>query len=217
MLVALMAWLLAGCIVIPAKATVAQSGGVRTPSGGVALSVLFSYDSSPETPKSLGEEMIECVTRGLTETAPGVRLVPEEEFHLAVFGVKPGEVMLRADTIATLLARPDIKRRVGASGLTHLILVGGATRNWPDEGFFVGTGGFGAGVAVGWTGTTRSTRLTASIFELASGGEVGGVQASAEGSQGVGMLLPIAAWGLAQVTHECGPSGEFRDWRCRKS
>jgi hypothetical protein len=167
-LVVLLSGLVAGCIVIPlpAEVKVGQRGDVQAPSSGIALSVLFSHDFSTETSRSLGEEMVECVTRGLAEAAPEVRLVPEEEFHRAVFGVKPGEVLLRADTIGTLLARPDIGQRVSQSGLTHFILVGGATKTYPgpDE-------------------SLRSTQLTASIFELASG-RVGEVLASAEGSQG---------------------------------
>ena len=39
-----------------------------------------------------------------------------------------------------------------------------------------------------WQDATRSTRLTASIFELASGAEVAGVQASPEGHLGVATL-----------------------------
>jgi hypothetical protein len=110
--------------------------------------------------------MVECVTRDLAKAVPEARLVPEEKFHRAVFGVKPGEVFLRADTIRTLLARPDIGQRVRESGLTHLILVGDATKTYP--------------VKLGEL--MRSTQLTASIFELASG-RVGHVLASAEGSQ----------------------------------
>jgi len=180
-LIVLLSGLVAGCIVIPrsAKVEVAQSGDVLTPSGGIALSVLFSRDFSPETLRSFGEEMVECVAHDLAKAAPKVRLVPEEEFHRAIFGVKPGEVLLRADTIKTLLARPDIRQRVAESGLTHLILLEGATGSTPVSR------NRGVGSArVEWM---RSTRLTASIFELASG-QVGHVVASAEGSQGGGAV-----------------------------
>lgn len=183
MLIALMAGLLAGCIVIPAKATVAQTGNVQAPSGGIALSVLFSPDFSPETPKGLGGEMVECITRGLATAAPEVRLVPEEEFYRAVFGVKPGEVPLQADTIGALLARPDIRQRVGESGLTHLILVGGETRHHSGKntGFNPYLGGAGS--------STRHTELFAHIFELASSAEVANVQANAEGAQGAAIIV----------------------------
>lgn len=196
--IALLTGLLAGCIVFPAKPTVYQSGDVKASLGGIALSVLFSHDFSPETPKSLGGEMVECVTRGLAEAAPEVRLVPEEEFYRAVFGVKPGEVLLLAGMIGTLLARPDIRQRVGQSGLTHLILVGGATHhhNRHSEGAMVGYG-----VGGGAASSTRQTQLTASIFELASSAEVG-VQAVAGGSQGVGAIvigLPLV-WGWVHAT-----------------
>ena len=121
-LLALLSRLVAGCIVIPlpaAEVKVAQSGDVQAPSSGIALSVLFSHDFSPETSSSLGEEIVECVTHGLAKEAPEVRLVSEEEFHRAIFGLKPGEVFLQADTIATLLARPDIGQRAREVGVTH--------------------------------------------------------------------------------------------------
>jgi len=165
-LAALLSGLVAGCIVLPAKVEVAQRGDVLTPSGEIALSVLFSHDNSPETPRYLREMMVKCVTDGLAKAALEVRLVSEEEFHRAVFGVKPGEVFLRADTIRTLLARPDISQRVRESGLTHLILVGSPTKTDPDKP------------------GERSTQLTASIFELASI-QVGHVQASAQGGAGL--------------------------------
>jgi hypothetical protein len=197
----LLAGLLAGCMVIPAKAKVAQSGDMQAPSGRIALTVLFSLDFSPETPKSLGAEMVECITRGLTDAAPEVRLVPEVEFYRAVFGVRPGEVLLRADTIGTLLARPDIRQRIGESGLTHLILVGGATHHHSPgriEAPQLAIGGH----------STRSTQLTASIFELASGAEVGGVRASAEGAQGGGIFVFVPlGWVSATESSSCDALG----------
>jgi hypothetical protein len=140
--------------------------------------------------------MVECVTRDLAKAAADVRLVPEEEFYPAVFGVKPGEVSLRADTIATLLARPDIRQRVVESGLTHLILVAGATRHHSGK-FQPWVLGGGMGGAIGGWGSsaTRSTHLTASIFELASG-RATGVEASAEGDQGSFAILPLVVVGL---------------------
>jgi hypothetical protein len=180
MLVVLLSGLVAGCIVpLTAEVHVGQIRDVQAPSGGIALSVLFSRDFSPETSRSLGEEMVECVTRDLAKVAPDVRLVPEEEFYRAIFELKLGEVLLRADTIGTLLARPDIRQRVSQSGLTHLILVGGATHS--HSGRLVD---YGLGFEVS---STRSTRLTASIFELASG-NVGLVEVTAQGSQGVGVF-----------------------------
>jgi len=210
MLVALLTGLLAGCIVIPlpaAEVKVGQSRDVQAPSGGVALSVLFARDFSPEASRSLGEEMVECITRDLAKAAPEVRLVPEEEFYRAVFGVKPGEVMLRADMIGPLLARPDIRQRVGESGLTHLILVSGATSHHNGDGFIGFIGGYGGGIVVAHRGATRSTQLTASIFELA-GGRVGVVEASAEGRQGIFAIIPLAVvWLRATESASCHALG----------
>jgi hypothetical protein len=201
-LVVLMVVLVAGCIVIPATAKVSQSGDVQAPSGAIALSVLFSSDFSPGTSKRLGDEMVECVTHGLAEAAPEVRLVPEVEFYRAVFGLKPGEVLLQADTIRTLLARPDIRQRAGESSLTHLILVGGATHAYSS-------GKFDAGGLGGAAYTTRSTRLTASIFDLTRGAEVGAVEATAEGPQGGAVFQPIFifAWFSSTESSSCNALG----------
>jgi hypothetical protein len=84
-------------------------GSERRPWRSVA--VLFTRDFSPETPKSLGEEVVECVTHGLLKTAPDVRIVAEQQFDRTIFGLKPGEILLRKDTIRILLARPDIRQR----------------------------------------------------------------------------------------------------------
>ncbi len=191
-LVALLSGLVAGCIPLSAKANVTQIGGVPTPSGGIGLSVFFSRDFSPEMRRSLGEDMAKCVTRGLATTAPEVRLVSEEEFHHTIFGLKPGEVMLSEDTIGTLLARPDTRRRVGESGITHLVLVrnGATTRQYTGDGFIIGVGGSVAGVEVGYGNAIRSTRLTVSILELASG-RAGGVEANSEGHQGIFTIFPL--------------------------
>jgi hypothetical protein len=156
-----LATLLSGCIVpVAVKPESERTGDVRRSSGAVAVSVVFSRDFSPEAPNNLGQEMVACVTEGLTAAVPEVRLVSSAEVHRALFGVQPGGVLLRADVLPALLARPEIRRRASEIRLTHLIMVGGHTRQtseplWSDPT----VGGAGGG--------TRTTRLTASIFELA--------------------------------------------------
>ena len=207
-LLAVFGVILAGCVVVPAKATVTRSGEVQPASGGLAATVLFSRDFSPDTPKGLGEDIVECVMRGLRETAPEVRLVSEEDFDRAVFGVKPGEVLLRRETIKPLLARPDIRQRVSESHLTHLILVEGATRHDP--------GGSSSGpvtipyVWVGaWGESTRRTQFIASIVALEGTGDIQ-VQANSQGSQGAvaGVPLPLfVGWVHATESASCEALG----------
>ena len=207
-LLAVLAVVLVGCVVMPAKATITRSGEVQPASGGLAATVLFSRDFSPDTPKGLGEDIVECVVRGLRETAPEVRLVSEEDFDRAVFGVKPGEVLLRRETIKPLLARPDIRERVRESHLTHLILVEGATRHDP--------GGSSSGpitipyVWVGaWGESTRRTQFIASIVALEGTGDIQ-VQANSQGSQGAvtGIPLPLlVGWVHATESASCEALG----------
>lgn len=205
---AVLAVVLAGCVVIPAKATAIRSGEVQAASGGLAVAVLFSRDFSPDMPKGLGEDIVKCVTRGLRETAPEVRLVSEEDFDQAVFGVKPGEVLLRRETIKPLLARPDIRQRVRESNLTHLILVEGATRHDPGDSSsgsmaipYVWMGG--------WSESTRHTQFVASIVALEGTRDIQ-VQASSQGSQGVvaGFPLPLfVGWVHATESASCEALG----------
>jgi hypothetical protein len=205
---AVLAVVLAGCVVIPAKATVTRSGQVQAASGGLAVAVLFSRDFSPDMPKGLGDDIVKCVTRGLRETAPKVRLVSEEDFDQAVFGVKPGEVLLRRETIKPLLARSDIRERIRESHLTHLILVEGATRHDP--------GGSSSGpvtipyVWVGaWGESTRRTQFIASIVDLEGRGDIQ-VQANSQGSQGAvtGIPLPLfVGWVHATESASCEALG----------
>jgi hypothetical protein len=96
----------AGCIIFAGKAHVTSSGKVPLSAGGIALSVVFSHDFSADTPRSLGNNIVDCVTRGLTEAAPDVRVLAADDFHRLVFRVKPGGVLLRPDTITSLLSRP---------------------------------------------------------------------------------------------------------------
>jgi hypothetical protein len=198
-LTAVLAGLLGGCIVpIPAKATASRSANLP-PSGQTAVVVLFSPDFSPQTPPGLGRDMVRCITRGVEKAAPGVRLVSEKDFHHALFAARPGEVLLRHDTIADLFARPAIAQRVRDLGLTHLVLVAGETSR---QGAQVAGGAAGPCCAAVMSEATKSTRLAASIFELRQGAEATRVEAGADGHQliTVGVALLPFALGWIPVT-----------------
>lgn len=194
-------------MVLPAKATVIQSGELPA-TDGMAVAVLFSRDFSPETSTHLGDEIVQCVVRALTRTAPNVHVESEEEFDRTLFGLKPGEVLLRRDTLDILLARPDVKRRATQSGLTHVVLVEGATRH---------RAGASPGVVAipyvwlgTWSETKRHTEFRATIIEVAGAGTVQ-VNASAEGRQGlvVGAPLPGAVgWVQATEFASCEALGD---------
>jgi len=197
---------LAGCVLVrvPAKPVTSTSGDVE-PSDVMALSVIFSSDFSPGTPETLGREMIECVRRGLGKEAPQVRLVSHEEFHRVVFpGLKPAEVLLRADTLPVLLARPEIRQRINQLGLTHLLLVGGLTERAGTRP--VGVVGYGGGFVVG--GQREQTRLSATLFELSRGAEVTRVTAAAAGEVVAVAIFPFPLIPLGGGTDPETPSCE---------
>lgn len=205
-MLAVVSALLAGCVVpISAKPETQRMGDVRGSSGSLAVAVLFSRDFSPETSDSLGHAMVACITDGLAGAVPEVRLVSSTELHRALSGVAPGGVLLRADVLAPLRARPETRRRAREIGLTHLIMVAGQTWQTGEPG---GSGGGGA--AAGWVAGTRSTRLTASIFEMAVAGDADAarVSAGAAGRRFVTAGLPSSPNLILERARRAGHSGE---------
>ena len=172
---------LGGCIVpIPAPATASRTadlGWTDVPT----VAVLYSLDFAPETPASLGREMVACITRRLAKTAPDVRLVSAAEFFREVFAGEAGAVLLRRETLPELLAQPHVAGRLGRAGLTHLVLVGGATTR---TGRPVAGGAAFGGVGVAFE-ATKSTRLSASIVDVRQGAEVARIEATAEHHQAI--------------------------------
>jgi len=197
---------LAGCVVMPAKATIVQTGSLPAAAGGIAVAVLFSRDFSPETPTSLGREMVDCVNHGLAKVIPDIRIASEEEFARTIFGLKPGEILLRRDTIGALLTRPDIAQRISRSGLTHVILVEGATHHDTGDGGLAQVPHVWLGA---WSESKRRTEFTATIIDLTGAGDVQ-VRTTSEGRQGlvVGVPLPGAVgWVHATESASCDALG----------
>ncbi len=203
----------AGCVVpLPAKAKVDRTGELSSRSGGVVLSVVFSHDFAPETPENTGRDIVNCVTRGIAEAVPDARLMSSGEFHRAIFAVEAGEVLLRLDTIGVLFGRDDVKQRVQRIGLTHLILVGGATHRDIELGVApvipLGHPGLGATLAgPAWAAGKRHTRFAASIIDVIAVTEVAGVQASAEGRQFAFIFPLMVGWYGATESSSCEALG----------
>jgi hypothetical protein len=201
--VILLVGLTEGCAVIPVPASVTQTKEVQAVSDGIALAVLFSRDFAPGTPKQLGEEMVECVTRAISTAAPDIKIIAEEEFYRTVFNSKPGEIMLRAENMPVLFTQKEVVDRAQQSRITHLILVGGDTERQKWDGFL-----FGGGTVVGFLHQNRNTRLTASIFQLTSGVSSGEVVATADGKQGMAIAFPvILGWAHATESSACDALG----------
>jgi hypothetical protein len=190
---------MAGCVVIPipAKGRAVSYGDLPPSTGRLLVAVVYSPDFAQEISQRLGEKMAGCIVRGLNAVAPEISLLSTEAFHLKVVGVKPGEVLLRPETIGPLLSRPDIRQRVRDSGATHLVLVRhGESREQRATG---------AGPHL----ATRTTRLTASIFELAAAAEASSLESRAEGSVGVAAIpyFAIFVWLHMTETPACNALG----------
>src|SRR4051794_4210693 len=78
---------LTGCAVVPASRVDTQ----REISSPVALgegrkiAVLFSPDFSPQTSRSLGEKMVDCIRTAVRDDMPGVTVMSQEHFFAAAF------------------------------------------------------------------------------------------------------------------------------------
>ena len=170
-----------GCIIpIPAPATATRTADLAS-GGEPIVVVLYSKDFAPETPAGLGREMVTCITRRVAKTAPDVRLVSEAEFFREVFEAEASAVLLRPETLQGLLAQPHVAARLTSTGLTHLVLVGGATIRIGGSS----TGGAGFRVAVVALEARKSTRLWASIVDVRQGAQVTRVEATAERDQAI--------------------------------
>jgi len=169
-----------GCVVpIPAKATVTRTADLGA-AGAPSVAVVYSADFAPETPRGLGRDMVTCVTRKL-RSASEIGVVSEVDFFREIFAAEPGTVLLRRDTLPEVLATPHVAERLRSTGLTHVVLVGGATTRIAAPP----TGGAGPGAVGVVLAATKSTRLVASILDLRQAAEVTRIEARAERDQAI--------------------------------
>ena len=214
-----LAALLTGCVVVPAKVKTSQE--VAAPLNleeGRKIAVLFSSHFSPETRADVGRDMVECIERALREGLPGASVVQQEQFYEAVFpGLTSKQVLLRADTLPILVARPEIRQRLDQLGLHYLILVGADVRSvvgggalllWP--------------LPLLWMGWGTQVQMTAVLFELSQAERVGAATTQASGGAGW-IIVPLGGGTHAAVSSSCealgsevvrmirgGPEGEGR-------
>ena len=198
-----LAALLTGCVM---PASVKTSTSEVTPlrlEEERKVAVLFSSDFSPETPGGLGEDMTECIGRALQKVLPRGSVVREEKFYEVVFpGLTPRQVLLRADTLPTLVARPEIRQRLDQLGLHYLILVGADLRGrltWEYGPLF-------GAVGKKWD---ERVKMTAVLFELAQAQAVGSATAEAAGKGGrvFYLLIPFPGIGMDAIRPSCEALG----------
>lgn len=168
------------------------------------VSVIFSPQVSPGTTSTLGQEMVDCVTRSIQITLPAVRAVSSDEFHRVAFPDVAAEVApLSSESLGYLLNQSDFRDRIASLRVRYLILVGGATvqpRPWGDGGCAYGC--FGLLV---WK---RETRVWASVFDLKQGVSVGQVETTVTGRPWFA-IIGIFPLGMPSFTESwaCGKLG----------
>jgi hypothetical protein len=169
---------LVGCVVVPAS-QIQTSREISVPldlGGGRKIAVLFSSDFSPETSRSLGEKMVDCIRTAVRDSMPGVTVVSQEHFFAVAFpGLTPQQVLIRADTIPALVARLELRQRINQAAIDYLVMVGGQIEG-QSYGGLLGP----APVVLGsWD---KHAKMNATLFDLRHGGAVGSGAAEASGS-----------------------------------
>jgi hypothetical protein len=197
-----------GCVAIPvplpADTDLVRTGTALPSERPLGVTVFVTPDDD-RTTGPLGREMVQCITRSLSEMTTAVRVVPTREFYQSLFKLEPEEVLLNEATIPRLLSRADIRQNAANVGITHLILVSGATVQRGDPQFGV----IPPVVMLGSLEASRKTRLTASIIDLADPERVSGVEATADGRVKAFMVYPIiVAWGHKTESSSCKALGE---------
>jgi len=169
---------LVGCVVVPAS-QVQTSREISAPldlGEGRKIAVLFSSDFSPQTSRSLGEKMVDCIRTAVRDGVPGVTVVSQEHFFAAAFpGLTPQQVLIRADTIPALVARLELRQRIDQAAIDYLVMVGGQIEGQSYGGLLAP-----APVVVG--GWDKHAKMSATLFDLRHGGVVGSGAAEASGS-----------------------------------
>jgi len=189
---------------LPAETTVVRTGSAVASERPLVVTVLVNPDDD-RTTRSLGRQMVDCITRRLSETTPVVRVAQPKEFYHSLFQLEPEEVLLNAATVPTLLSRPDIRQRADDAGLTHLILVSGATVQQGDPQ----VGGIPPVFLLGWMDASRNTRLIASIIPLSDTDQISSVDVAAAGRVKAFMVFPIlVAWGHKTESSSCKVLGD---------
>jgi hypothetical protein len=167
--------LLAGCVLVKTGAKTSQEShsSVRI-AEGERVGILFSSDAAPEIPVSFGQKMVECVGDSARKMGRALSLLQQEEIYAELFpGLTPRQVMIRADTLPLLVARPEVQDRINRLRLRYLVLVGGDL------------GGEAAGVLIpsappgGLLWWQSRVRFTANVFELGRGTKAGSVRSEA--------------------------------------
>lgn len=170
----------------------------------LGVTVLVARDDDTTT-RRLGVEMVQCITRGVSETTSDIRIVPTRQFYQSLFNLEPEEVLLTRATLPGLLSRSDIQQRAGDAGLTHLVLVSGATVQDGDPS----VGGIPPFFLLGAMDASRKTRLTASIVDLSNTDRVSGIEVTADGRVKALMVYPIVvAWGHKTESSSCKALGD---------
>jgi len=149
-----------------------------------------------------------CLTERIRSVAPEISIVPQRAIRDALFPLlEPATQPQSEDAFAAMLARDDVRARLGARGLRYLVVFAGGTRK--DEwggGIFCGAG-YGGGGCLGFMWRGERTALDAALWSLDGSHTVRREGAMAEGTSIMPAFLlpiPILARTHAEACRELG-------------
>jgi hypothetical protein len=170
-----------------------------------AIAILSKQHSKLETKAAA------CIADAVRAAHPTLRIVTADEFRRTIFAYSaPDGPSARAKYFETLVSDPAVQQRMASFGIRQVVYMAEARTDTRQRGVGDCTGGLGWGACVGVIWWERDSRLLATVVDVQGARAVGEVRASAKGSPGLIMLLPLFVLPVPNFpeTRACAELGE---------
>lgn len=121
-------------------------------------------------------ELLECLRDGIEEADPPLRIIPTQEFRDAFFPwFEPSTSPKDEADFERVLAEPRVQAKLASMNVRHFVSLKADTSETEMGGVEM--------IAVGATGNTRTSRVTAEVVDLRSGEALGEAGVTVSGKQ----------------------------------
>ncbi len=132
-------------------------------------------------------ELLECLHDGIEEADPPLRIIPTQGFRDAFFPwFEPSTSPDDAADFERVLAEPLVQAKLASMNLRHFVSLKADTSETETGGVEM--------IAVGATGNTRTSRVSAEVVDLRSGEALGEAGVTVSGKQA---LIHYGFYGIA--------------------
>ncbi len=196
---------------ILARLALAVAGLLAAPAhaqSSVTVGILGWPLDPSDTLHALVNDVEQCLTARITQTAPEVRLLPQRDVRNALFPLLEPATQPRDEAaFASMLARPDVRARLQGRGVRYLVVFAGGTRKAGWEGGILCGAGMGGGGCLGFAWQSEHTMLDAALWSIHGDAPLSRQAAKVEGTSvmpAFGLPIPIMARTRSEACEELG-------------